>query len=117
MLDSDLRIRRFNPGAQRTLNLIPSDAGRSISDLKLTLDVDDLDTTIAAVIDTLETREMPVRDRNQRNYLLRIRPYKTSDNKIEGAVLMLIDVDQVKQGIGEITGAAAASGRTRSRRG
>lgn len=95
MLDSDLFIRRFNPSAQRTLNLIPSDTGRSISDLKLTLDVDDLEETIATVIETLEVREMRVHDRNQGTYLLRIRPYKTSENKIEGAVLVLIDLDQL----------------------
>ncbi len=95
MLDSNLRIRRFNPGAQRTLNLIPSDAGRSIRDLKLTLDLNDLDKMIAGVIDTLEVRELQVRDHNGRNYLLRIRPYKTSDNKIDGAVLVLIDIDQL----------------------
>jgi two-component system CheB/CheR fusion protein len=97
MLDSDLRIRRFNPGAQRTLNLIPSDTGRSIRDLKLTLDLDDLDEMIAGVIDTLEVRELEVRDRNRRTYLLRIRPYKTADNKIDGAVLVLIDIDQLKK--------------------
>jgi two-component system CheB/CheR fusion protein len=97
MLDSSLRIRRFNPGAQRTLNLIASDAGRSISDLKLTLEVHDLDEMIATVIDTLEVRELQVRDRKGRNYLLRIRPYKTADNKIDGAVLLLIDIDQLKK--------------------
>jgi len=97
MLDSGLRIRRFNPGAQRTLNLIPSDSGRSIRDLKLTLDLDDLDEMITAVIDTLEVRELEVRDRGGRNYLLRIRPYKTADNKIDGAVLVLIDIDQLKK--------------------
>ncbi len=95
MLDSNLRIRRFNPGAQRTLNLIPSDAGRSIRDLKLTLDLNDLDKMIAGVIDTLEVRELQVRDRNGSHYLLRIRPYKTADNKIDGAVLVLIDIDQL----------------------
>jgi len=96
MLDSGLRIRRFNPSAQRTLNLIPSDAGRAIGDLKLTLDVKELDTMIAAVIETLEVREMQVTDRKGHRYLLRIRPYKTADHKIEGAVLMLIDIGQLK---------------------
>jgi two-component system CheB/CheR fusion protein len=115
MLDSGLRIRRFNPGAQRTLNLIPSDAGRSIRDLKLTLDLDDLDEMIASVIDTLEVRELEVRDRGGRTYLLRIRPYKTADNKIEGAVLVLIDIDQLKKKV--ISAAAGASAPTRSRRG
>jgi two-component system CheB/CheR fusion protein len=97
MLDSNLRIRRFNPSAQRLLNLIPSDAGRSIRDLSLTLDIQDLDAMIVGVIDTLEVRELRVHDREGHAYLLRIRPYKTADNKIDGAVLVLIDIEQLKK--------------------
>jgi two-component system CheB/CheR fusion protein len=98
MLDNDLRIRRFNAGAQRTLNLIPSDAGRSLSDLKLTLQLDNLEELIRSVIDHLTVREQEVQDRAGRWYSLRIRPYRTVDNKIEGAVLVLIDIDQMKTG-------------------
>jgi two-component system CheB/CheR fusion protein len=97
MLDSALCIRRFNPSAQRTLNLIPSDTGRSIRDLSLTLDIRDIDAMIGEVIDTLEVRELRVQDRDGHSYLLRIRPYKTSDNKIDGAVLVMIDIDQLKK--------------------
>lgn len=92
MLDSGLRIRRFNPGAQRALNLIPGDAGRPINDMKTSLALDNLGEVVANVIDTLETREMDVQDRNGRWFSLRIRPYKTTDNKIEGAVLVLVDI-------------------------
>jgi two-component system CheB/CheR fusion protein len=97
MLDSSLRIRRFNLSAQRALNLIPTDTGRSIRDLSLTLDVKGLDAMIADVIDTLEVRELRVQDREGHAYLLRIRPYKTADNKIDGAVLVMIDIDQLKK--------------------
>ena len=91
MLDSALRIRRFNPSAQRVLNLIPADVGRPINDLKLTLVVKELEHMIVDVIDTLEVRELEVVDRNENACLLRIRPYRTIDNKIDGAVLVLID--------------------------
>jgi len=91
MLDSHLRIRRFNPGAQRTLNLNATDLGRSIDDLKATLEVDDLEQMVKDVIDNLEVREQEVKDRQGRRFALRIRPYKTVDNRIEGAVLVLID--------------------------
>ena len=97
MLDASLRIRRFNPGAQRTLHLIPADVGRPIGDLKSTIAVDDLDKHIAAVIDNLEVKEMEVKDHHGHWYLLRVRPYKTTENKIEGAVLVLIDINQLKK--------------------
>ncbi len=94
LLDASLAIRRFNPGAQRVLSLIPTDVGRSIRDLKTTLVFDGLDELIAGVIDNLETRELEVHDRNGKLFLLRVRPYKTTENKIDGAVLVLIDIDQ-----------------------
>jgi two-component system CheB/CheR fusion protein len=97
MLDNELRIRRFNPGAMRVFNLIASDTGRSISDLKVTLMLDDLDGMIKGVIDNLEVKELEVKDRQGHSYALRIRPYKTMENKIEGAVLVLIDLDQLKK--------------------
>jgi two-component system CheB/CheR fusion protein len=91
MLDSGLRIRRFNPTAQRVLNLIAADVGRPIHDLKLTLVIKELEPMIVDVIETLEVRELEVRNRGGQSYLLRIRPYRTIDNKIEGAVLVLIE--------------------------
>ncbi|HYU26080.1 MAG TPA: PAS domain-containing protein, partial [Thermoanaerobaculia bacterium] len=97
MLDGDMRIRRANPSAQRLLNLLPTDVGRSIDDMKTTLVMDHLDKIIASVIDTLEVRETTVQDRGGRWYSLRIRPYKTMYNKIDGAVMILIDVDQLRR--------------------
>ena len=97
MLDSDLRIRRFNPGAQKVLNLIPADTGRSINDLKLTFDVKDLDQLVLDVVENLETREIEVQDRSGRWYSLRVRPYKTAEKKIDGAVLVLIDITHLKK--------------------
>jgi two-component system CheB/CheR fusion protein len=97
MLDGQMRIRRSNPGAQRVLHLLPSDTGRSINDLKMTLQLDNLDRIITDVVDNLESKEMEVQDKEGRWYILRVRPYRTVDNKIEGAVLVLIDVDQFKR--------------------
>jgi two-component system CheB/CheR fusion protein len=97
MLDADLRIRRFNPGAQRVLNLAPTDAGRLIGDLKLTFELKDLDQLVRDVVDNLETREIEVQDGGGRWYALRVRPYKTAEKKIEGAVLVLIDITHLKK--------------------
>jgi two-component system CheB/CheR fusion protein len=94
MLDSALRVHRFNPGAQRTLHLSPSDTGRSIRDLRLPFSIDHLDRMIASVIDNLETRETEAHDKDGRRYLLRVRPYRTTENKIEGAVMVMIDLPE-----------------------
>jgi two-component system CheB/CheR fusion protein len=94
MLDGKLRIRRFNPGAQRSWNLILTDVGRSINEIKTNLRLDNLDEVVKQVIDNLEVRELEVHDRAGRAHSLRIRPYKTTDNKIDGAVLVLIDLEE-----------------------
>jgi two-component system, chemotaxis family, CheB/CheR fusion protein len=97
MLDGRLRIRRFTPAAEKLLKLIPTDVGRPIGDLKLNLDYPDLERLIAEVIDTVSVREIETRDGAGRWYSLRIRPYKTLENKIEGAVVMLVDIDTLKK--------------------
>ncbi|HEV2669328.1 MAG TPA: chemotaxis protein CheB, partial [Blastocatellia bacterium] len=97
MLDGQLRIRRFTPAAEKLLNLIPTDVGRSIGDLKLNLDCPDLERLIAEVIDTVSVKEVEMRDGAGRWYSLRVRPYKTLDNKIEGAVVVLVDIDALKK--------------------
>lgn len=99
MLGNDLRIRRFNPAANKVLNLIPTDVGRSIGDMKLTLKLDNLEELVEEVIDSLRMRELQVQDRKDHHYLLRIRPYKTIENKIEGAVLALLDIEAYKSGM------------------
>ena len=91
MLDSEMRIRRMNPGAQRLLNLIPSDVGRPVRELKMTLKTDGLEEAITGVVQNLEVRELRVQHQSGQWYSLRIRPYKTIDNKIEGTVLVLVD--------------------------
>ncbi len=92
MLDRGLRIRRFNPGAQRALNIIHTDIGRPLSDIRTPLAIENLHEQAAEVIETLETRELEVRDRTGRDYSLRIRPYRTMDDKIEGAVVVLVEL-------------------------
>ncbi len=97
MLGPDLRIRRFTPAAEKMLNLIATDVGRPISDIKLNLSISDLEQLVVDVVDTVTIKELEVQDRQGRWYLLRIRPYKTLENKIDGAVLVLVDVDALKR--------------------
>ncbi|HUS24537.1 MAG TPA: chemotaxis protein CheB [Candidatus Binatia bacterium] len=97
MLGRDLRIRRFTPAAERLFNLIPADVGRPIGDIKLRLDVPDLEPLLSEAIDTVSIKELDVQDRHGRWYSLRVRPYKTLENRIDGAVLVLVDVDSLKR--------------------
>jgi two-component system CheB/CheR fusion protein len=97
MLGSDLRIRRFTPMAEKLLNLIATDLGRPISDIKLGVGVPDLEPMLVEVIEAVTVKEIEVRDKQGRWHVLRMRPYRTQDNRIDGAVLVLIDVDSIKR--------------------
>ncbi len=94
MLGNDLRIRRFTPVAEKVMNLIPGDIGRPMTDIKSNLKMQDLRQVVSHVIDSLEIRDMEVEDNNGRWYAMRIRPYRTMDNKIDGVVIVLLDLDQ-----------------------
>jgi two-component system CheB/CheR fusion protein len=97
LVGRDLRLRRFTPLAESLLNLIPTDVGRPISDIKSNLNVPDLAERIARVIDSLTPQEAEVQDKDGRYYSLRIRPYVTLDNKIDGASITLVDIDRIKR--------------------
>jgi two-component system CheB/CheR fusion protein len=96
MVWQDLRIRRFTPAAEKLFNLINTDIGRPIGDIKLNINVADLPRVLAEVIDSMTTRELEVQDKHGRWYLMRVRPYRTPDNTIDGAIILLFDIDAVK---------------------
>ncbi len=95
MLNNELQIRQFTPPTQRVFNVRDTDIGRPISDFRLNLNVENVEPILQDVLETLGTREIEVQDREGRWHLLRVRPYRTSENKIEGVVLVLVDVDQL----------------------
>ncbi|WP_293155811.1 MULTISPECIES: chemotaxis protein CheB [unclassified Microcoleus] len=97
MLGGDLRVRRFTPAVEGIFNLISSDIGRSLSDITHKLIVPDLEQQILEVIRTLNLNVQEVQDRDGHWYDLQIRPYRTIDNKIDGAVLVLVDINELKQ--------------------
>ncbi len=97
MVGRDLRIRHFTPPAEQLFNLIPTDTGRPISDIRTNLAVPDLPRRIAAVIDTLAAAEAEIQDTQSRWYSLRIRPYVMMEGKIDGASIVLLDIDKYKR--------------------
>ncbi|WP_373540487.1 chemotaxis protein CheB [Chamaesiphon sp.] len=102
VLDSDLCIRSFTPLAQSVLRLIPTDVGRPLWDLNHALTITDLESQIREVINTLKSTEQEVQDRDGHWYDLRIRPYRTLDNKIDGAMVILIDIDALKRSMEQL---------------
>ena len=100
IVDAKRRIRRFTPKARPILNLLPTDVGRPIDDIKPTLAIRDLDQKIAEVIDTVVPHEEEVQGREGRWYRLQIRPYTTVEKKIDGAVISVVDIDVLKRALG-----------------
>jgi two-component system CheB/CheR fusion protein len=97
MLSGDWRIRRFTPQAEKLLNLLPGDVGRPIVNLRPNIEVPDMAALVTDVVDTMSVREREVQDLGGRWYSMRVRPYRTMDNKIDGAVMTFIDIDTAKR--------------------
>ena len=98
MVDHALTVRRATPAAREAFNILPTDIGRPLGQLRPNIDVPDLENILRDVIDTLSTRKRKVTDKEGREYSLRVRPYRTTENKIDGAVLTLVDIDGTKKG-------------------
>ena len=102
MLENDLRIRSFTPMAERLFNLISTDVGRPFSDIRVNLEIPNLEEMILEVLETLNTKEQEVQTQSGYWYALRIRPYRTAENQIEGVVMVLIDIDALKRSAASI---------------
>jgi two-component system, chemotaxis family, CheB/CheR fusion protein len=102
IVDNKLRVRRVTAPGERIFNLIPSDVGRPLSNIKPNLDVPDLVPLIQEVIQSLTTREREVRDSEDRWHQLRVRPYRTLDNKIDGAIITLVEIDKMKRSLADL---------------
>jgi two-component system, chemotaxis family, CheB/CheR fusion protein len=96
MVDSDLCIRRMTPSAERVFNVLQSDIGRPITNIRPEIDVD-LDPLLKTVLRDVVNLEREVCDQHGHWYRLQIRPYKTLDNRINGAVLVVVDIDAIKK--------------------
>lgn len=102
MFDRDLRIRQFTPPAERIFNLLPGDIGRPIGHIKSNITIDNLEQLIIRTIDSMRVTEQEVQDTAGHWYSLRLRPYKTRTNTIDGAVLVLIDIDPIKRSLQQV---------------
>jgi two-component system CheB/CheR fusion protein len=93
----DLRIRRFTYAAERLLNLVSADVGRSANQLNIFIAGESMEKIVADVIERLLPLEREVRCADDRWYMLRVNPYRTLDHAIKGAVIVLEDIDVKKR--------------------
>jgi two-component system CheB/CheR fusion protein len=97
-VDYQLRIQRFTPAVTQVINLILSDVGRPVGHIVSNLvGYDHLVADVRAVLDSLAPKEVEVQTQMGAWYLLRIRPYRTQENVIEGAVITFTEITEVKK--------------------
>lgn len=96
-LDDRLRIQRFTEQAKDVIRLIPSDIGRPIGDLVSRLHYDRLAEDATEVLRTLTVKQAEIRGEGDTWYLMRILPYRTTDEVIDGLVVTFVDVTEVKK--------------------
>ena len=97
MVDNNLKIRRVTPMIERVMNVLTSDVGRSISDFKLSIDVPNLESLIRESLRGLKAIRVDVRSSVGTWYSMRIDLYRALDNRIDGAVIAFIDVNELLQ--------------------
>jgi two-component system CheB/CheR fusion protein len=95
-LDGDLKVRRFTTQATKIIKLIPGDVGRPITDLASDLLYPELTTDAQEVLRKLGFVEKPVNARDGRWFTVRIMPYRTLDDRIDGVVITFADITVAK---------------------
>lgn len=95
-LDRHLNVRRFTHQATKIIKLIPSDVGRPITDLVSNLDDPALSADAREVLRSLVPKEKPVSTPDGRWFSVRIMPYRTLDDRIDGVVITFADITVAK---------------------
>ena len=91
MVGRDLTIRRFTPKAQDYVGLIPADIGRPLVNINPRIEIPDFQNLVLGVMSTFQSVEKELTDRSNKRYVLRILPYRTAENRIDGAVITILD--------------------------
>jgi two-component system CheB/CheR fusion protein len=96
-LDSGLRIKRFTAQATSMFTLIASDIGRPITDIANQLVYDRLPADVQGVLETLAPKDVQVQSKDGRWYAMRVMPYRTLENVIDGVVITFTDLTEYKK--------------------
>jgi two-component system CheB/CheR fusion protein len=95
-LDENLNIRRFTSQMSKIIKLIPGDAGRPVTDIASELDYPKLAEDVREVMRTLVFKEVSVAASGGRWFQVRIMPYRTLENRIDGVVITFTNVTASK---------------------
>jgi two-component system, chemotaxis family, CheB/CheR fusion protein len=114
MVGADLSVRRFTPQASTVLGLMASDVGRPIPRLKLKIDVSNLEQMMLDVMQEVQAKQYQVQDHEGKWCSLRITPYRTLDNRIDGVVLTVVDTRVFDDAEGGKTSKGDKSSRRRT---
>ncbi len=95
-LDEQLHIKRFTAEATKLVKLIPSDVGRPIGDLASNLQYDQLQADAAEVLQKLGSKQKEVQTKDGEWRQVRIHPYRTTENVIQGLVVTFVDINGLK---------------------
>ncbi len=93
-LDRAMRIQRYTPRIAELFKVIPADVGRSLLHIASRLDRPQLAAEAASVFDTRQAMEREVRGSDGRSYIVRVHPYRTADDRVEGAVMSFFDITE-----------------------
>ncbi len=96
-LSQDLNVKRYTDQASELFNLIPSDVGRPLHHLAANFEYDALKEDCEGVLRDLALREREIKTRSGKWHMMRIMPYRTADNVIDGVVLTFVDIDRIKR--------------------
>ncbi len=103
-VDHQLNIVRFTPQATEIIKLIQSDIGRPVGlFVSSLLGYDNMSADITSVLNTLVAKEAIVQSKDEKWYTMRILPYRTLTNVIEGAVITFIDITEMRKAHVDIT--------------
>jgi len=99
MLNEGLVIRYFSPQANQLLNIIDSDIGRPISNIRANINIGDISKHSRRVIDTLNPFSCEIVADKGNIYSMRIRPYRSEDYRITGVVIVFVDVNSASESL------------------
>lgn len=104
-VDDHLNIRSFTDKTKDLMNLIDSDIGRPLSDIKVKIKLPEMENIILECIEHTRPNQIEFMDNGNNWYSMRVHPYRTSDNRLDGAVVAFLDVNDIKHSLEKTTSA------------